>query len=40
MDFTILIVVLFLGIGIPARNKRIRDYRNRKKREESDSKSK
>ena len=35
MDFTILMVVLLLGIGIPTRNKAIRAYRqsqNRKNR--------
>lgn len=32
MDFTILMVVLLLGIGIPTRNKAIRAYRQRKNR--------
>lgn len=31
MDFTILAVVLLLGVGIPARNKRFRNYRKTKK---------
>ena len=31
MDFTILAVVLLLGIGIPARNKLIRKYRDKKR---------
>lgn len=31
MDFTVLAVVLLLGIGIPARNKFIRNYRDMKK---------
>ena len=31
MDFTILAVVLLIGIGIPVRNKLIRKYREEKK---------
>ena len=31
MDFTILAVVLLIGIGIPVRNKLIRKYRDKKK---------
>lgn len=31
MDFTILAVVLLIGIGIPARNKCIQKYREEKK---------
>lgn len=31
MDFTVPIVVLFLIVGIPLRNKAIREYRKRKK---------
>ena len=32
MDFTVLAVVLLLGIGIPARNKLIRKYREEKRK--------
>lgn len=32
MDFTILAVVLLLGVGVPARNKLIRKYREEKKK--------
>lgn len=31
MDFTILAVVLLLGVGVPIRNKLIRKYRDRKR---------
>ena len=31
MDFTILVVVLLLGVGVPIRNKLIRKYRDTKK---------
>ena len=31
MDFTILVVVLLIGVGVPIRNKLIRKYRNKKK---------
>ena len=31
MDFTILAVVLLIGIGVPIRNKLIRKYRDKKK---------
>ena len=31
MDFTILAVVLLIGVGVPIRNKRIRKYRDKKK---------
>lgn len=34
MDFTILAVVLLLGVGIPARNKLIRKYRKEKKKKD------
>ncbi len=34
MDFTILAVVLLIGVGIPARNKLIRKYREEKKKKE------
>jgi len=36
MDFTILAVVLLLGIGIPARNKLIRKYRDEKKKQDNE----
>lgn len=36
MDFTILAVVLLLGIGIPARNKLIRKYRDEKKKQDKE----
>ena len=29
MDFTILEVVLLIGVGVPIRNKRIRKYRDK-----------
>ena len=32
MDFTILAVVLLIGVGIPVRNKLIRKYREEKKK--------
>ena len=31
MDFTILAVVLLLGVGVPIRNELIRKYRDKKK---------
>lgn len=31
MDFTILAVVLLIGVGVPIRNKQIRKYRDKKK---------
>ena len=36
MDFTILAVVLLLGIGVPARNKLIRKYRAEKKKQDKE----
>ena len=36
MDFTILAVVLLIGIGIPARNQLIRKYREEKKQKDKD----
>ena len=30
MDFTVLFVVLLLGVGIPLRNKTIKEYRKKK----------
>ena len=35
MDFTILVVVLLLGVGVPIRNKLIRKYRDKKKQEDN-----
>lgn len=32
MDLTILVVVLILGVGIPLRNKAIKEYRKNKKK--------
>ena len=40
MDFTILAVVLLLGVGVPIRNKRIRKYRDKKKQEDNKDKLK
>ena len=34
MDFTILAVVLLIGVGVPIRNKLIRKYWDKKKQEE------
>lgn len=39
MDFTILAVVLLIGVGIPVRNKLIRKYRDAKKHKEDDCNS-
>ena len=36
MDFTILAVVLLIGVGVPIRNKLIRKYRDKKKQEVSE----
>ena len=33
MDFTILAVVLLIGVGVPIRNKLIRKYRDKKQDE-------
>lgn len=38
MDFTVLIVGLLIGVGIPLRNKAIKEYR--KKKEQQTSKEK
>ncbi len=38
MDFTIPIVVLFLMVGIPLRNKAIKEYRRRKEEKDKDNK--
>lgn len=35
MDFTILTVVLLIGVGVPIRNKLIRKYRDKKKQEDN-----
>ena len=40
MDFTILAVVLLLGVGVPIRNKLIRKYRDKKKQEDNNYKLK
>ena len=32
MDFTVLFVVLLLGVGIPLRNKAIKEYRKKRDR--------
>ena len=39
MDFTILAVVLLIGVGIPARNKCIRKFRYKKRQKEDDRSS-
>ena len=36
MDFTILAVILLIGVGIPVRNKLIRQYREEKKQKDKD----
>ena len=36
MDFTILTVVLLIGVGIPVRNKLIRKYREKKEQKDKD----
>ena len=40
MDFTILAVVLLLGVGVPIRNKLIRKYRDKMKQEDNKDKLK
>ena len=35
MDFTILAVVLLIGVGVPIPNKLIRKYRDKKKQEDN-----
>jgi hypothetical protein len=40
MDFTILAIVLLLGVGVPIRNKLIRKYRDKKKQEDNKDKLK
>ena len=40
MDFTILAVVLLIGVGVPIRNKLIRKYRDKKKQEDNQDKLK
>lgn len=37
MDFTILAVVLLIGVGVPIRNKLIRKYRDKKKNNNNNS---
>ena len=36
MDFTILAVVLLIGIGVPVRNKLIRKYREEQKKKDNE----
>ena len=36
MDFTVPIVVLLLMVGIPLRNKAIREYRRRREKKDQD----
>lgn len=40
MDFTILAVVLLIGVGVSIRNKLIRKYRDKKKQEDNKDKLK
>ena len=40
MDFTILAVVLLIGVCVPIRNKLIRKYRDKKKQEDNKDKLK
>lgn len=40
MDFTILAVVLLIGVGVPIRNKLIRKYWDKKKQEDNKDKLK
>ena len=40
MDFTILAVVLLIGVGVPIRNKLIRKYRDKRKQEDNKDKLK
>ena len=40
MYFTILAVVLLIGVGVPIRNKLIRKYRDKKKQEDNKDKLK
>ena len=40
MDFTILAIVLLLGVGVPIRNKLIRKYRDKRKQEDNKDKLK
>ena len=40
MEFTILAVVLLIGVGVPIRNKLIRKYRDKKKQEDNKDKLK
>ena len=36
MDFTILAVVLLIGVGLPVRNKLIRKYREKQEQKDKD----
>lgn len=40
MDFTILAVVLLIGVGVPIRNRLIRKYQDKKKQEDNKDKLK
>ena len=40
MDFTIMAVVLLIGVSVPIRNKLIRKYRDKKKQEDNKDKLK
>lgn len=37
MDFTVLIVGLLIGVGIPLRNKTIKKYQDRKEKKDKDN---
>lgn len=39
MDFTILFVVLLIGVGIPLRNKVIKEYRKKREQKQPSSKA-
>ena len=39
MDFTVLFVVLLLGVGIPLRNKAIKEYRKKREQKQQSSKT-
>lgn len=39
MDFTVLIVGLLIGIGIPLRNKAVREYRKKKGKNQQSSRA-
>ena len=39
MDFTVLIVGLLIGVGIPLRNKVIKEYRKKREQKQQSSKT-